>query len=80
MWGHSAMPSELFMRSVGQVFPQGLVFTAPNAQAYVACLVATQPGISALGSWLDVYRLAFEQARAALEPSRFQIMLQPGWN
>lgn len=74
------MPNELFTRSVGHVFPMGLVSTTPNTQACVACYLAIQPGISAPGSWMDVYRLAYEQARAALEPSRFQVMLQPGWN
>jgi hypothetical protein len=56
------------------------VATSPTAQAFVACLITAESGVSVPGAWLDVYRRAYEQARASLEPSRFQVMLQPCWN
>ena len=44
------------------------------------CTPAFDGGIPSSGPWTAVYRLAYEQARAALAPSRFQEMIQPTWN
>lgn len=76
------MPFGMFTRSVGHDSSLALVAIRPTAQACVACLLflAPEAGISVAGSCMDVYRLAYEQARASLEPSRFQVMLQPCWN
>lgn len=70
----------LFTRSNDQNFSLAHVATGPAAQACVACFLAPESGTSVPGTWMEVYRLAYEQARASLEPSRFQVMLQPCWN
>ena len=74
------MPFGLFMRSVGHGLSLAPMATSPTAQAGVACFLAPEAGISAPEVWTDIYRLAYEQARAALEPSRLQAMLQPCMN
>ena len=44
------------------------------------CTPAFDGGIPSCGAWTAVYRLAYEQARAALALSRFQELIQPTWN
>jgi hypothetical protein len=70
----------MFTRSVGHDSSLALVAIRPTAQACVACFLVPEAGFSVAGSCMDVYRLAYEQAHASLEPSRFQVMLQPCWN
>lgn len=51
--------------------------------AVVACGASFGPGaggFTAGGGWTQVYQLAYRQAQAALEPSRFQKTLEPCWN
>ncbi len=74
------MPYGLYTRSIGQAVSLALMPTSPTTQAYVACFVTSAQGMSVPAEWIDVYRRAYEEARAALEPSRFQVMLQPCWN
>ena len=74
------MPYELYTRSGGHNVSLALVASSPAAQICVACFLAPDSGIAVPEAWKDVYRWAYEQARAALEPSRLQIMLQPCWN
>ncbi|WP_165252149.1 hypothetical protein [Paludisphaera soli] len=37
-------------------------------------------GFVVSGPWAAIYRLAYQQALAAREPSRFQKMMEPCWN
>ena len=74
------MPIGLFPPCVGHVFSLAHVATSPAAQACVACFLAPEAGKSVPEVWAGVYRLAYEQARASLGPSRFQAMLQPSLN
>lgn len=74
------MPFGLYTRSVYPDFSLALVATSPSAQACVAGFLVPESGISVPGAWMEVYRRAYDQARASLEPSRFQVMLQPCWN
>ena len=74
------MPLVLFTRAADYDFSLALVATNSAAQACVACFLAPEAGMTVPGTWMNVYKLAYEQARAALEPSRFQIMIQPRWN
>jgi hypothetical protein len=49
----------------------------------VACAPGFTPaagGFSAGEAWTQLYRFAYQQAQAALEPSRFQMRLSPCWN
>jgi len=55
------------------VFPQaaghcGLSFAAASGGFVVG------------GAWAQLYRLAYQQAQAALAPSRFQKACEPRWN
>jgi hypothetical protein len=74
------MPYELYMRSIGHGSSLAFLATGPMAQARVAGLLASESGTAMPGPWLEIYRRAYEQARASLEPSRFQLMLRPCWN
>jgi hypothetical protein len=74
------MPYGLHSRPAGHDVSLALVVVSPAVQACVAGFVASGLGMNTPAGWMDAYRLAYEQARAALEPSRFQVMLQPCWN
>lgn len=54
--------------------------TSPIAQACVVGFAGREAGMSIPATWINIYRLAYERARRALEPSRFQEMLEPRWN
>jgi len=41
---------------------------------------ATAGGFAVAGPWAAVYRVAYLRAKAALEPSKFQKMMEPCWN
>jgi hypothetical protein len=74
------MPYGLHTRASGHDISLALMASSPNAQACVAGFLAPQSAMSVPEAWVDVYRRAYEQARASLEPSRFQVMLEPRWN
>jgi len=74
------MPYGQFTRIVGHDVPLAIVATCPSAQPCVACILAPEARVPVPSAWVNVYRLAYEQAKAALEPSRFQVMLEPRWN
>ncbi|WP_165231161.1 hypothetical protein [Aquisphaera insulae] len=59
-----------------------LEVAAPVVAAPMACGLMVGPGgsLAVSGAWAEIYRLAYEQARAALAPSWFQRMTQPSWN
>jgi hypothetical protein len=57
-----------------------LLVIAPGNRALLACPTTQGAGITVDDCWTAVYRLAYEQARAALEPSRFQKLNSPSWN
>ena len=78
--GYLHMPSGLYTRSLGHGISLAFVTTSPAAQACVAALLSPAAGGSVPEAWLGIYRRAYEQARAAVQPSRFQLMLQPSWN
>jgi hypothetical protein len=42
--------------------------------------MAVAGGFSAGAAWAQVYRAAYDQAQAALAPSRFQRACEPCWN
>ena len=57
------------------------VMTFPGT--IVACglsFKAAGGGFSAGDAWTQIYQVAYRQAQAALEPSRFQKALEPCWN
>jgi hypothetical protein len=57
------------------------LMAVPTAtRVLVGCMGVPCAGMSGAGAWMAVYRMAYEQARAALEPSRFQKMLNPSSN
>jgi hypothetical protein len=62
----------------------GLTFTLPTiqpaAKGVLVCLCMQGAGMPVVESWTAIYRLAFEQATIALQPSPFQQMLKPSWN
>jgi hypothetical protein len=74
------MPISLFTLSTGHNASLAMVATSPAAQAYVSCFVTGEAGAALPPAWTDVYKLAYEKARAALAPSRFQVMLEPCMN
>ncbi|AMV37731.1 hypothetical protein [Planctomyces sp. SH-PL62] len=51
--------------------------TAPGAATWFAPAAG---GFTVAGPWASIYRLAYQQALAAREPSRFQKMMEPCWN
>jgi len=53
---------------------------ASTAGPVVMICPAMNLGVSAPESWQAIYRLAYEQARAALAPSKLQRMLEPSTN
>jgi hypothetical protein len=58
-----------------------LVAVLPADQSLFRGAPGFGPGMPLLESWWPVlYRMAYEQARAALEPSRFQKLLEPSRN
>ena len=66
---------------------QGLTATdssfAPNAASPAWPMTAgTMPcsGMVVPAAWMAIYRLAYQQARVALEPSPFQRRLRPSLN
>jgi hypothetical protein len=69
-----------YARLIGHNVSLALVATSPTAQARVACFVTPNSVTAVPSAWLDVYQRAYEQARASVEPSAFQVMLQPCWN
>jgi hypothetical protein len=79
-WGDIAMGNEWAPRFGGQASPVGLVVRTGDSQGPMAFPSGAQLGFIVAGPWTDVYRIAYEQARIALEASRFQAMLQPSWN
>ena len=74
------MPIGLFTRSFSHDLSLALVATSPAAQACVSCFLTAEAGAVVPAVWMDVYKVAYEQARASLAPSRFQVMLQPSLN
>jgi hypothetical protein len=74
------MPYGPFLRTVGHHFPLALMATSTTAQVCPSCFQAPDAGMSVPALWINVYKLAYEQARIALEPSRFQVVFQPCWN
>jgi len=75
-----AMPYELDRRSSIHNSCLPLVAMMPPVSVLSTCTAAFEGGIPSCGPWSAVYRLAYEQARAALAPSRFQEMIKPTWN
>ncbi len=48
---------------------------------FMACPVAVYPGMMAqVMLWQQAYQIAFEQARAVLQPSRVERLLTASWN
>jgi len=74
------MPIGPFTRALGHDLSLALVATSPAAQACVCSFLTPEAGAAVPAVWTDIYKLAYEQARAALAPSRFQVMLQPSLN
>jgi hypothetical protein len=74
------MPFGLFTSSNGHDFSLAQLATSQTAQACVACFLAPEGGMPVPGTWMDVYRLAYDRSRASLGPSRIQAMLEPCWN
>ncbi|MDG3006143.1 hypothetical protein [Paludisphaera mucosa] len=56
------------------------VATSTHATRVTGSFVPTAGGFMVAGPWAAVYRLAYEQALAATQPSKFQKMLEPCWN
>jgi hypothetical protein len=54
--------------------------TAPAPQPVLLISPLMPFNMSFPGSWQAVYRIAYEQAQAALAPSRIERLLQPCWN
>jgi hypothetical protein len=50
------------------------------AQGRAICFLTPAAGFIVPEAWMDVYRRAYEEAQAALEPSRLQLLLQPSRN
>ena len=74
------MPYELDRRSSSHNSYVPLVAMMPTIPVFLAYTPVFDGAIPSCGPWTAVYRLAYEQARAALEPSRFQEMIKPTWN
>ena len=74
------MPYGLDSRTFGYGYSLALVAASPTARANVAVFLGPPSRTAFPGSWSEIYRQAYEQARATLTPSRFQVMLQPCWN
>ncbi len=74
------MPYELDRRSSNHNSHLPLVAMMPAVTVLSACTPGCDSGIPSCGPWTAVYRLAYEQARAALAPSRFQALIKPAWN
>ena len=70
----------LFKGSSGYDSSLALAAIMPASGALVACSPCFEAGMPGAVIWTDVYMMAYEQARAALEPSRFQNLLKPSWN
>jgi hypothetical protein len=70
----------LCARFIGHDLSLALVTTSPLAQACVASFLTSESGGSPQSMWMNVYRHAYEQTRAALAPSQFQLRLEPCWN
>ncbi|MDR3617960.1 MAG: hypothetical protein P4L85_01320 [Paludisphaera borealis] len=54
-------------------FPRAAVAFGPS---FTPCA----GGFTAGDAWTQIYQLAYQQAQAALEPSRFQKAHAPCWN
>ena len=78
--GVRAMPYELDRRFSSHNSYLPLVAMMPAVPVPSTCTPAFDGGIPSCGPWTAVYRLAYEQARAALAPSRFQELIKPTWN
>jgi hypothetical protein len=78
--GVRAMPYEFDGRSSSYNSYLPLVAMMPAVPVLTAGTPAFDGGILSCGPWTAVYRLAYEQARAALAPSRFQELMKPSWN
>jgi hypothetical protein len=79
--GLLTMSYGLFKDSPGYDSLLALVAILPACQTLAASGPAFGPAMPRLEScWMVLYRLAYEQARAALEPSRFQRLLEPSRN
>jgi hypothetical protein len=74
------MPYEFDRRSSSYNSYLPLVAMMPAVPVLTAGTPAFDGGILSCGPWTAVYRLAYEQARAALAPSRFQELMKPSWN
>lgn len=64
------------------VAPSGFAMLAfPRAAvAFGPSFTPCAGGFSVGDAWTHLYQLAYQQAQAALEPSRFQKALAPCWN
>jgi hypothetical protein len=56
------------------------VAISPFCRPSVPGFTCTEVGVMSAGAWTAVYRMAYEQARIALEPSFFQKQLAPSRN
>ena len=74
------MPYELDRRSSDHNSYLPLVAMMSAVSVFSACPSPFDGRIPNCGPWTEVYRLAYEQARAALTPSRFQEMIKPSRN
>ncbi len=66
---HSAPVSAFAVMGFSQTMNAEPTWLTPAAGGYAVCAV-----------WTQIYRLAYQQAQAALQPSRFQKTLEPCWN
>ena len=66
---HSAPSSAFAVMAFSQTMNAGAAGIAPAAGGYAVSDV-----------WSRIYQAAYEQAQAALQPSRFQKSLEPCWN
>jgi hypothetical protein len=59
----------------------GAAAPAPPVSGFMVCPVAPYPGWAGPPPWWhEVYRIALEQAQAALRPSRWERWMKPVWN
>jgi len=79
-WGFRAMPYGLPKDLVGSESSLALVVIGPACRSILVGTPCFEAGMPGPESWMAVYRLAYEQARAALEPSLFQKLLAPSRN
>jgi hypothetical protein len=72
------MQRRLIQRSTGTesfLAPNSVSLAQPMAAGAMPCTGMVVPA-----AWMLIYRLAYEQARVALAPSRFQKLVEPSRN